>query len=254
MEREFDTRYVDAPAVSSGFFNSNEEGDRTYDADSISSLFDGLITDGIYNSIGEMLVVSPNAGMVIKIGSGKAWFNRIWLNADSATTIEVSGSTQWLGRIDAVIIEINKNNTEKDDKDREVGRGAHLAILTGLASENPVKPTMLHTGNVEQYPLAYITVDANTTEITAEMIENMVGTDETPFVTGLLEHVSIEELLQQYSAEASAQMAADKAAFEEWFSHLQDELDEQQAAHLQNQINEIADWIRNIGEAEQEVY
>lgn len=255
MARDMDyINYVKSTAISSGFFNSDETGDRVYDADSISSLFDGLIKDGIYNTIGDMFKVSPNSGMIINIGSGRALFNHVWLKADSIVSIELTEATQYIDRIDAVIIEINKN-VHEDDKDKnDIGRAGHIAVITGFASDDPQKPEMLHDGNVDQYPLAYIRVKANAEEITEADIENMVGTEETPFVTGLLEHVDISTLLTQYSAEARQQQTTDKKAFDDWFEHLQNELDENQAANLQNQINQITDWINTIGDAEEEEY
>lgn len=39
-------------AVTYGFFNS-VNGDRKYNADQMSSYFDGLVTDGVYEKIGD---------------------------------------------------------------------------------------------------------------------------------------------------------------------------------------------------------
>ena len=49
-------------AWTSGFFNS-VNGDRLYNADQMSHIFEGLITDGVYESVGNKLAVQPNSGL-----------------------------------------------------------------------------------------------------------------------------------------------------------------------------------------------
>ena len=43
-------------AVSSGFFDSVNH-DRLYNADQVSSMFDGLILDGVYENMGEAFAI-----------------------------------------------------------------------------------------------------------------------------------------------------------------------------------------------------
>ena len=62
-------------AFTYGFFNSLN-GDRKYTAEQLSSIFDGLITDGVFDSIGDILATVPGSGMQVIVKSGKAWFNR----------------------------------------------------------------------------------------------------------------------------------------------------------------------------------
>lgn len=252
MSRTYETRYADSTSISSGFFNAVNH-DRTYDAEQMGSMFDGLITDGVFSTIGSAFAVTAGTGMNINIAPGKAWFNKTWINSDSIATIEIAEAPYIMSRIDAVVIEVNKSETEMiGGADR--GRKCHLAVVTGLAADEPVKPTLIHDGFIEQYALAYITVASQVTSITNAEIENVIGTEETPFVTGLLEHIDISELLQTFEAQAATQREGMATEFEDWFSHLQDELDAEQAAHLQNQINGIWTYLNNIGDAEQEEY
>ena len=51
--------------IKSGFFNSLNH-DRVYDADDINSIFDGIITDGVFGNIGKRFVVTPGSGMSVK--------------------------------------------------------------------------------------------------------------------------------------------------------------------------------------------
>ena len=47
--------------LTSGFFNS-VDGDRKYNAEQMSQMFEGLIGDGIFESVGGKFKVSANSG------------------------------------------------------------------------------------------------------------------------------------------------------------------------------------------------
>ena len=64
-------------AITSGFFDS-VSGDRTYDADQMSTYFEGLISDGVYENVGDRFAVtSANSGMNINVGAGRQSCSRI---------------------------------------------------------------------------------------------------------------------------------------------------------------------------------
>lgn len=48
-------------AFTSGFFNSQNH-DRTYNAEQMSAIFDGVITDGVYAGIGSQLTTIAGGG------------------------------------------------------------------------------------------------------------------------------------------------------------------------------------------------
>ena len=169
-------------AVTYGFYNALNH-DRLYDAIQMSSIFDGIIRDGIFSTIGDtMIVTAPEDGMYVNVGSGRAWFNHTWTLNDTAYPIEAEQAEVVLDRIDAVILEVNSS--------AEV-RANSIKFLKGTPSSNPVKPTLTHNAEVNQYALAYVRIRAGQTTIFQSDIENAVGTDETPFITGVLQHVSI---------------------------------------------------------------
>ena len=250
-------------AVTYGFYNALNH-DRLYDAIQMSSIFDGIIRDGIFSTIGDtMIVTAPEDGMYVNVGSGRAWFNHTWTLNDTAYPIEAEQAEVVLDRIDAVILEVNSS--------AEV-RANSIKFLKGTPSSNPVKPTLTHNAEVNQYALAYVRIRAGQTTIFQSDIENAVGTDETPFITGALQQVSIETLLKQWEAEFNtyftnfkdtsttefnnwfaakvseytawfAQMQTDMDSnfneFDAWFQNLKNQLDENQAGHLQLQIDAL---------------
>lgn len=252
-------------AVTYGFYNALNH-DRLYDAIQMSSIFDGIIRDGIFSTIGDtMIVTAPEDGMYVNVGSGRAWFNHTWTLNDTAYPIEAEQAEVVLDRIDAVILEVNSS--------AEV-RANSIKFLKGTPSSNPVKPTLTHNAEVNQYALAYVRIRAGQTTIFQSDIENAVGTDETPFITGVLQQVSIETLLKQWEAEFNtyftnfqntsttefnnwlatkvseytawfAQMQTDMDSnfneFDAWFQRMKDQLSEDAAGHLQAQIDDLAE-------------
>lgn len=152
-------------AVTFGFYDSIDH-DRQYTVEQFASMFDGLISDGIYMGIGDAFKVSPNSGMSIKVGSGRAWFNHTWTlnDADISLTIPEAPISGAGNRIDAVVIEVDKS----------VGvRANDIKVISGSPASTPQKPVMENTDTLKQYPLCYITVDSGTTVITDELIEDV---------------------------------------------------------------------------------
>ena len=225
--------------ITSGFFNSSNS-DRKYDALQLSSIFDGIIRDGVFGTFGGALAVSknPNTPMVVDVAAGRAWFNHTWTLNDTIHSLTLGSSSPILTRIDAVVLEINNEDSVRQNT---------IKIVEGVGSDsNPAKPTMIHNEYVNQYALAYITVPPLATDITEGSIERVIGTAETPLVTGLLQMIDVSSLLTKYESDMKLMEASQAAEFREWFSHLQNELDSNQAANLQRQIDSITDTIRTV--------
>ena len=148
-------------SVAYGFYDSLN-GDRKYNAKQISALFDGLIRDGVFMSIGDALAVSVGGGMSITVGTGRAWFNHTWTYNDAPLILQVDQSEITLNRVDSVVLEVNS------DDDVRVNT---IKIVKGVPSSEPVATELVRNEFVNQYPLAYIYVSAGVTEITSANIE-----------------------------------------------------------------------------------
>lgn len=255
-------------SFSFGFYNSLNH-DRLYDAIQVSEIFDGIITDGVYSAIGDHLVVkaSENENMVI-VGSGRAWFDHTWNKNDADLPIQAPLPDLLMQRYDALVIDINSNVAERTNS---------IMWVEGIPSlNNPVKPTLIDTVDHHQHPLCYVLRTASNNTIIQDDIENTIGTDECPFVTGILQQVSISDLLLQWTAqfatfmntnEATATaweneweasmslwtieqknefatwMAGEKTEFDDWFANLHYILDGDVAGHLQNEIDAIEEGL-----------
>lgn len=205
-------------AITYGFYNSMN-GDRKYDAVQLSSIFDGVIRDGVFQSIGGYLATKPGTGMQVIVAPGKAWFDHTWTVNDADLPLEIAQSDLTLSRYDAVILETDATKSVRENS---------IKVLKGTPSSNPQKPTLTNEGDVHQHPLAYILVPGGSSSIQAQNIDIMVGKTECPFVTSILESVSIEALLEKWEGE-----------FRVWFDDLQDQMSGDVATNLQNQINKI---------------
>lgn len=193
-------------AWTSGFFNS-VNGDRLYNAKQMNDIFEGLITDGIYESVGNKMAVQPNSGMTIQIATGRGWFNKHWVNNDSEYTLTLEESDVTLNRYCAVCIKVD---------DTDAVRDAVPYLKYSDYASAPVKPTMTRTDTVKEYCLAYIYIKAGVSEITASAIEDTRANEALcGWVTGLIEQLSSATLFDQFTA-----------IFYEWFENLTDKINE----------------------------
>lgn len=231
-------------SVSSGFFNSLN-GDRKYNAAQMSAIFDGLIIDGVFASIGTAFAVKAAGGLTVNVGIGKAWFDHTWTVNDSILPMTAPEAEVLLDRIDAVILEVNgmesvRNNTIK--------------FVKGNPSSAPSRPTLTNEGNVHQYPLCYIYRKYGTAVINQADITPMVGTESTPFVTGILQTISLDELLGKWqdeldrftdarSKEVDDWIAQEESDFTAWFNKMKADLQQEQTVLDQWIASEQADFL-----------
>lgn len=217
-------------SVTCGFYNSLN-GDRKYDAAQMSSIFDGLIVDGVFASIGTAFAVKAAGGLTVNVGIGKAWFDHTWTVNDSILPMTAPEAEVLLDRIDAVVLEVNAMESVRDNT---------IKFVTGTPSSAPVRPTLKNEGNVHQYPLAYIYRKYGTSVVTQADITPMVGTESTPFVTAILQTISLDELLGKWqdeldqfvmaqSKEVDDWIAAEKADYIAWFDQMKADLKNEQA-------------------------
>ena len=260
-------------AFSFGFYNSFNH-DRKYNAIQMSMIFDGIISDGIYATIGEAMVVKATSeDNVVVVGPGRGWFDHTWNYNDADLPVNAPISDVLLKRIDALVIDINANENYRENK---------IMWVQGTPSSNPVRPTMINTLEHHQHPLCYVERKPNVEKILQADITNMVGSSECPFVTGILQTIDIDQLLLQwkdqwaqfviayektaeegmddqkadfaaYYTEFKRQMDAFEAAsgkeFNDWFASIQDIFDGSVAGHLQNEIDQITEteFLRYYG-------
>lgn len=254
-------------SLSSGFYDSLNH-DRKYFASEFARLFDGIILDGIFQTVGTCFFVEAYEGLTVNVGVGLAWFNHTWTYNDAVLPINGIQSEVLLDRIDALVLEVNGEDSVRDNR---------IYFKRGTASSTPQKPEMIRSTMVNEYPLCYIYRHAGDDEIRQADMENMIGTDPCPFVSGILKTITIDQVLPQWRDElnrfiedeefrASEMFAAlkesiivnkealdawiasqktsmvtwmdsEKNEFLAWFLDIKGQLEADAAGNLQNQIN-----------------
>lgn len=231
-------------SVSSGFFNSLN-GDRKYNAAQMSAIFDGLIIDGVFASIGTAFAVKAAGGLTVNVGIGKAWFDHTWTVNDSILPMTAPEAEVLLDRIDAVVLEVNGMRSVRENT---------IKFVKGNPSSAPSRPTLTNEGNVHQYPLCYIYRKYGTAVINQADITPMVGTESTPFVTGILQTISLDELLGKWqdeldrftdarSQEVDDWIAQEESDFTAWFNKMKADLQQEQTVLDQWIASEQADFL-----------
>ncbi|MFQ7161023.1 MAG: hypothetical protein ACLR71_07430 [[Clostridium] scindens] len=231
-------------SVSSGFFNSLN-GDRKYNAAQMSAIFDGLIIDGVFASIGTAFAVKAAGGLTVNVGIGKAWFDHTWTVNDSILPMTAPEAEVLLDRIDAVVLEVNGMKSVRENT---------IKFVKGNPSSAPSRPTLTNEGNVHQYPLCYIYRKYGTAVINQADITPMVGTESTPFVTGILQTISLDELLGKWqdeldrftdarSKEVDDWIAQEESDFTAWFNKMKADLQQEQTVLDQWIASEQADFL-----------
>lgn len=231
-------------SVSSGFFNSLN-GDRKYNAAQMSAIFDGLIIDGVFASIGTAFAVKAAGGLTVNVGVGKAWFDHTWTVNDSILPMTAPEAEVLLDRIDAVVLEVNGTESVRENT---------IKFVKGNPSSAPSRPTLTNEGNVHQYPLCYIYRKYGTAVINQADITPMVGTESTPFVTGILQTISLDEQLGKWqdeldrftdarSQEVDDWIAQEESDFTAWFNKMKADLQQEQTVLDQWIASEQADFL-----------
>ena len=201
-------------AFTYGFYDSLS-GDRKYNAEQFTSIFDGIIQDGVFESIGEKFQVKAKStpSMKILVGSGRAWFNHTWTLNTADEELTIGSPAVLFTRRDAVVLEVNFTQGV---------RANSFKVIPGAEDSSSTLPTLTHSGGVYQHLLAIVTVAPGTTAIEQSMITNYIGMDQTPYtdadvnkavkspyVTGILQTTTVDELVAQWNGE-----------FNEWFDSL----------------------------------
>lgn len=163
-----------------GFFDAIN-GDRKYNSKDFSDYFDGIISDGVYASVGKAFNVSADGtGLFVNVDTGRAKIlNRYVLNT-SILQLDISAPDTSNYRYDAIIVRISLDD-----------RTGSIEVLTGTPSTDPQKPTPSNTETKKAYVLAYVKVPPQATAIAPENVENNRGAENCPWVAGIVDTSNI---------------------------------------------------------------
>lgn len=213
-------------AITYGFYNS-VNSDRVYNATDFTKIFDGVIQDGVFQTIGDHFQVTQTNGTSSScyVKTGKAWLDHTYTVNDAIMTLNFDAVTVTeQSRIDAVVIDIDLDN-----------RVNNIIVVKGTAASVPEKPTLINETDHKQYALAYITIKGSEDSYVKDAnIENNIGSNNNvdpthpvlPYVIGAMQVVSPTDIVNQLEAQITA-----------WFDNMKDQLSTDAAISLQNEID-----------------
>lgn len=205
-------------AITYGFFNAIKQTDgtydRTYNADQMSGYFEGLVSDGVYENVGDAMQVIASGGMQVQVKSGRMLIDSKWLKNDAAYSIDITPAHVTLNRYTAIVARLDKS-----------ARTISIVAKDGENATDPVKPAISDTVSVKEMCLAYIYVGRGVTEITQSAIEDTrPDTNICGWVTGIIEQVDTSQLFLQWQTAYEEFYTKFTAQFESWFTALTEQL------------------------------
>ena len=189
-------------ALDYGFFNGI---DRKYDAIQLSRMFDGIINDGVFATVGKQFEVKHVNELLVTVGVGRAWFRHIWSANDTLYPIYLDPAETVIDRFDAIVLETDLIN-----------RTAAIKYLKGVPASSAVEPEYSDTQTLHQAPLAVIFRKAGSTSITQLDITSKVGTSKCPLVTAVNPTVTTESMISNWEIEFDNWMTGRQRDFISW--------------------------------------
>lgn len=207
--------------IHSGFFNSVDR-DRLYDAEDLGNYFDGVISNGIFETIGNRLAVTPGDGLSVNIDTGRAMVQCHWMVNTTIHNLKLAPADVQYKRIDRIVIRLDKSDN---------ARSVDIVILQGVGSLNPVAPKLTRTSTVWELCIADILINPNVAILSQSNItDQRLNTSLCGFVTGVVKQVNTTDLAIQY-----------QKAFSEYYEQATEEFDDFYA----QSTSEFNTWNQN---------
>lgn len=231
--------------TSKSLFYNSENGDRLYDADSFEHWLKRFFTSGVFT--GCCQVTAEGDGMTCSMSGGYANADGKVRFFDEDVQLALQNAHATYDRIDTIVI-------ERNDVDREIT----AKVVTGTYSAEPEPTAPVRTGGVYQLVVAQIYIAAGTVRVTQDLItDKRPDTSVCGYVMCAVDTPDFSELYAQFEAQADDVIETrtaevddwydvTTAAFAAWFESIRDQLDTDQAGHLQNQIDDINDRLGSI--------
>ena len=226
------------------FFYKSVNGDRVYDDLSFEHWLKKFFTSGVFLND---LQVSANNDMNVTVSGGYVNIDGKVKIFESATPLIIETAGASYPRIDSIVLE--RNDTERD---------IILKVVKGGYSSEPVAHTPVRQDGVYQLVIAQILVNAGAVKVTqANITDTRNNTELCGIVAGAVDQIDFSQIQAQfdaYFAQFKTQIAKDyelyndsmadyldkmEEDFSAWFENIRNQLDEDAAGHLQNQIDDI---------------
>ena len=188
----------------------NQDGtlDRVYNSDDFAAMFLGFWGDGIIPNVSTALLVEPiENSFAVVVNPGDAFIKgRFYQNTKDKQFTLANGNAQ--ERVDYIALRFD---SEK--------RSVYLKYLEGAEGEG--NPLYARSAALFDLLLAKITIPANAQYLTDEMVEDLRGTSDCPWINLRFD------------------LDAITSSFQSWYDGVRELLDEDVAAQLQGEIDAL---------------
>lgn len=203
-----------------GYFWQSSNGDRVYGADSFEKWLKKFFSTGVYAN--DCQVTAAN-GMNIQVATGYSNINGKVRVIDEAETLTVSPANTRYPRIDAVVI-------RRDNVNRTITTAVKMGSYSGAS---PIPPTPTRNESTYEIVLAHIYVAAGAIEITqADITDKREDTAVCGYITSPFTTIDLTQIVAQMEAQ-----------FGLWFDYMKDQLSEDAAGRLQQEIDALTERI-----------
>lgn len=205
----------------SGFFDSHlvdGEYDRVYLAEHFAKYFASFIGNGIFGGKSSELIVRERevSSMGVRVFPGQAFINGYWYENDDEHPLTIDIADGILHRIDSIVVRWNNSN-----------RIIRLAVKKGIASANPIPPTIQRDDDYFELKIADVHVRAGTTRITqANIYDKRLDTNVCGLVIGVVQQLDSEEFgiqlgtfIEEFIAEHNEWRDSTVADIEQWVAN-----------------------------------
>lgn len=210
------------------YFYNSEEGDRVYDADSMTDWLRPFFVTGVFN--GEM-AVTANDDMSVTVAAGYCNIKGKVKNFVNETKLDLETASGTLDRIDTVIL-------RRNDTDRDI----QILVQTGGYSNRPTPIPLSRTGAYYDLKLAEIYVSAGTIKITqAEITDTRADADVCGWVVATVKEIDFSQITAQFSAYFATYQAKITQQYATYLALMANYGQQGQAAY-QNMLNDFAGY------------
>ena len=223
------------------FFNSNNS-DRKYNASSFEEWLKPFFTTGVFNG-GLQVLAQDTPDMTVKVTAGYANLNgkpAHWPDTNNLTLETASGVYD---RIDTIVL-------RRDNTNRQIS----IEVVTGTASASPQPTAPTRNSDIYELVLAQILVGMGVTEVTAAKItDKRMDSSVCGYVAATVEQIDFDQIREQFDGwvaefedESEDWYDDQQDAFAAWFETIRGQLDDDQAGHLQNEIDDLQATLDSI--------
>lgn len=205
--------------VKCGFFPSLN-GNNVYGASDMNRPYHRIVTEGVFATPQEtpstdLQIYTANDGLDIIVKKGEGIIGKKWFDNPADLRISITPNSNIVNRIDSIIMQVNNNQSELNGS---------IIYREGTYATIAEPPALENTENITEMRLANILVKPQTELIGQEMITDLRGSSECPWITSLIKQVDTSTLFEQYRAAYQKYYDDETALFNAFMEQLTEQL------------------------------